>query len=103
MANLLADLPDDLPSELIETLAQSESVRIERIVSLGHVSPADFWYDQEENEWVALLSGGARLQFEDEEIELRPGDWIVIPAHRKHRVAWTKPGEHTVWLAVFYR
>lgn len=103
MVNLFADLPSVLPDELIETLAQSNTVRIERIVSLGHTSLGGFWYDQEENEWVALLSGGARLQFEDEEIELRPGDWIVIPAHRKHRVAWTKPSEHTVWLAVFYR
>ena len=27
-------------------------LRIERIVSEGHVSPEGFWYDQDEPEWV---------------------------------------------------
>jgi cupin 2 domain-containing protein len=52
-----------------------------------------------------VLAGGAGLVFEDEEDEkvLRPGDHIRIPAHKRHRVAWTAPDEETVWLAVFYR
>jgi cupin 2 domain-containing protein len=51
---------------------------------------------------VVLLSGGARLGFETGEIEVRPGDFVHIPAHQKHRVEWTTPAEPTIWLAVFY-
>jgi cupin 2 domain-containing protein len=51
--------------ERFETLAQSNSVRVERIVSRGHCSAPDFWYDQSEDEFVLVISGAARLQFED--------------------------------------
>ena len=77
-------------------------MRIERIVSQGHSSPHGFWYDQDQNEWVVLLKGAARLEFEDEKVELRHRDFINIPAHRKHRVDWTTPDEPTVWLGVRY-
>ena len=50
-----------------------------------------------------VLTGAAGLRFEDETIEMRAGDFVNIPAHRKHRVEWTTPDEPTVWLAVFYR
>ncbi len=102
--NLFADLPDTLPEELIEVLANNRHVRIERIVSTGHASPEGCWYDQEQTEWVVVLKGEAKLVFEGDEaaITMRPGDHVVIPAHRKHRVEWTTPDEPTVWLAVFY-
>ena len=102
--NLFADVPTDLPEELVETLVDASSVRVERIVSTGHASPADFWYDQPQNEWVIVLRGQARLLFEDEvePIEMKPGDFVNIPAHRKHRVEWTTPSEPTVWLAIHY-
>lgn len=102
--NLFANLPRQLPEELIETLAESDPVKIERIVSRGHKSPEDFWYDQETDEFVVLLSGAARLQIEGEEAvrELKPGDFLVIPAHKKHRVEWTAPDEESVWLAVHF-
>lgn len=100
--NLLHDLPSSVPTELFETLHDAANVRIERIVSYGHVSPPDFWYDQAEGEWILLLAGAARLQFEDREVELRPGDYLNIRAHERHRVAWTSPRETTIWLAVFY-
>ena len=102
MKNLLVDIPSELTDELVETLAGSDSVRIERIVSQGHASPADFWYDQPQNEWIVLLEGAAKVRFEHEVIELQPGDHLVIPAHRRHRVEWTSPNEPTVWLAVHY-
>lgn len=57
MQNLLANLPTDLPGELTDALVEHESVRVERIVSTGHASPEGFWYDQEEHEWVVLLTG----------------------------------------------
>lgn len=100
--NLMEDWPGNLPRELVSTLVADANTRIERIVSLGHASPEGFWYDQDEHEWVLVLRGAARLQFAEETIELGPGDYVNIPAHRKHRVAWTTPSEHTVWLAVFY-
>jgi len=102
MPNLLSSLPATLPDEITDTLVQAKHVRIERIVSEGHVSPPEFWYDQEENEFVLLAQGAARLRFEDSVIEMKPGDWIDIPAHRRHRVEWTTPDERTVWLVVFY-
>ena len=103
--NLFADLPADLPEELVEVLAEGAgSVRIERIVSHGHSSPDGFWYDQEVREWVVLLRGSAVLRFEDLErpVELIPGDWLEIAAHRRHRVESTNTVEPTVWLAVFF-
>ena len=72
------------------------------IVSHGHASSEGFWYDQDENEWVIVLTGTARLRFEEETVEMKPGDFVNIPSHRKHRVEWTTPGELTIWLAVFY-
>lgn len=104
MINLFSDLPARLAEELFETLVEHPHVRIERIVSTGHRSPPGFWYDQHEIEWVAVLKGEARLLFEgdDEPICMRPGDHVLIPAHRKHRVEWTTPTEPTVWLAVFF-
>ncbi|MCR9119889.1 MAG: cupin domain-containing protein [bacterium] len=102
MPENLFDFPSELPEELTQTLLQAGGVRIERIVSTGQSSPAGFWYDQTEHEWVVVLSGSARLEFEDEIQELAPGDYVNIPAGVKHRVAATSKHEPTVWLAVFY-
>jgi cupin 2 domain-containing protein len=101
-ADLPRDLPHDLPDELFTTLLQAPGVRIERIVSHGHQSPDGFWYDEPTGEWVIVLKGAAKIEFEDGMVELSPGDFIDIPAHRKHRVAWTTPDEPTIWLAVHY-
>lgn len=100
--NLFADLPLNLPKELVTILLDAADVRIERIVSHGHASAADFWYDQPQHEWVIVLKGAARLQFEDGMVEMKPGDFINIPAFKKHRVEWTTPDEPTVWLGVRY-
>src|SRR4051794_2649614 len=101
MTNLFADLPANLPAELVTTLLETADVRIERIISHGHASPADFWYDQAQHEWVIVLKGAARLRFEDETVEMKPGNFMNIPAHRKHRVEWMMPDEPTIWLAVY--
>jgi cupin 2 domain-containing protein len=102
MTNLFADLPLHMPDELVTTLLETADVRIERIVSHGHTSPEGFWYDQDRYEWVIVLQGAARLRFEDRIVELKPGDFTNIPAHKRHRVEWTTPDEPTVWLAVHY-
>lgn len=100
--NLFDDFPTDLPDELITTLLAAANVRIERVVSHGHASHDDFWYDQDQHEWVIVLKGAARLRFEDGIMEMTPGDFINIPAHKKHRVEWTTLDEPTIWLVVFY-
>ena len=103
LTNLFAGIPAVLPGELIQALLETPSVRIERIVSRGHASPEGFWYDQGTHEWVLLLTGAARLTIEGEgPIELRPGAFLDIPAHRRHRVEWTDPDRPTIWLVIHY-
>ena len=109
--NIFANLPaesgakrGDLGQERVDVLVQHPRVRIERIVSNGQASPEGFWYEQLENEWVVVLLGEARLQFEGnaEVLPLKSGEHVLIPANQRHRVAWTSPSEPTVWLAVFF-
>ncbi len=102
--NLFADLPRNALEEQVVELLSRPGVRVERIVSTGQASSAGFWYDQPQSEWVVVLRGEARVRFEDEAQPrtLRPGDFVDIAAHRRHRVEWTHPGEPTVWLAVHY-
>ena len=102
--NLFHDLPSSLPQELVQTLISAANVRIERIVSHGHASPEDLWYDQDQHEWVVVLKGAARLRFEGDvqPVAMKPGDFINIMAHTKHRVEWTTPDEPTIWLAFHY-
>lgn len=103
MENIFRNIPPSLPEEFFDTLVSSENLSIERIVSRGHTTPEGEWYDQGRNEFVLLLRGAARLEFEDGlEVNLCPGDCLDIPAHRRHRVAWTDETGDTVWLAVHY-
>ncbi len=101
-ANLFADIPDKLPLELFTTLLQRPGIKLERIVSRGHTTPEENWYDQDHDEWILLLSGRARLLCTEpeEEIELEPGSHLLIEAGRRHRVSWTDPEQDTVWLAL---
>lgn len=103
--NLFSPLPEAIPQEIFETLVHTEQWRLERIVSAGQTTPPGKWYDQETHEWVIVLSGSAKLRFADEPdlVVLQPGDYLLIPAHRRHRVEWTDPEHVTVWLALHYR
>lgn len=102
--NLMRNIPDAGSAEVVQTLAEGRSTKIERIVSLGQASPPGFWFDQPQHEFVVLIAGEAELRFEDEDQSrrLRPGDYVLIAAHRRHRVEWTSETERTVWLAVHY-
>ncbi|HEV3142349.1 MAG TPA: cupin domain-containing protein [Gemmataceae bacterium] len=104
-SNLFANILSAVPEEQIQSLLATETVRIERIVSMGHASPPGFWYDQDTHEWVLLLQGSARLRFEGEVeiVELTAGCYCNIPAHHRHRVESTDPAGPTIWLAVHYR
>jgi len=102
--NVFADIPATLPAERFDLLLQIETCRLERIVSIGHATPAGEWYDQERDEWVLLLQGQAGLRFADEDgvRVLDPGDYLWIPAHRRHRVEWTSRRPPAIWLALHF-
>ncbi|MCC6493865.1 MAG: cupin domain-containing protein [Pirellulales bacterium] len=99
----LYDLPQAVPEEVVMTLHEAAGLRIERIVSRGQASAEGFWYDQQEHEWVLVVQGGGRVEFENGEVrKLATGDHLFIPARTRHRVQWTDPAETTIWLAVHY-
>jgi cupin 2 domain-containing protein len=102
--NLLENICTNVTHELFDTLAESGTIRIERIVSDGHATPPGEWYDQEWDEWVLLVSGGATLLFDNDSasLVLAPGDYIMIPAGCRHRVEHTDTTQKTVWLAVHF-
>lgn len=101
--NIFSDLPTSFDKEIFEDILIRENVRIERIISYGQRSPESGWYDQEENEWVIVLSGSGRLMFEDEsQVELKAGDYLLISAHQRHKVVSTDTQQPTIWLAVFF-
>ncbi len=81
------------------TLFENSALKIERIVSHSHDSPEGFWYDQTEDEWVLVLRGAATLEFAGGDlVELKEGDFLLIPRRQKHRVCRTS--DATVWLAI---
>ena len=100
--DLFAGLATSSSEEEISILADSPGAKIERIVSNGQASPPGFWYEQDWTEWVFLISGSAGLQIEGEDAprNLRPGGYVEIPPHVRHRVEWTDADQPTVWLAV---
>ena len=102
--NIFSDIQKHVPDEILENILQTDQFKIERIISRGHSTADGKWYDQDKNEWVMVLKGSAGLLFEgnDKAVIMRTGDYINIPAHRKHRVEWTEPEEETIWLAIYY-
>lgn len=103
LKNIYDNLPLNLDEEFFEKLIETENFTLERIVSAGHSSPKDFWYDQDRNEFVIVISGSATIKYFDGEIfNLNPGDYLIIPAHQKHRVEKTSETEKTIWLAIHF-
>ncbi|MEH6451691.1 MAG: cupin domain-containing protein [Psychromonas sp.] len=103
MANIFSDIPSQLPNEIFEDILITEKLRIERIVSNGQSSPDTGWYDQDEIEWVMVLSGYGVIEYiNGDKVTLKQGDYLHIKAHQKHRVIETSSNEKTVWLAIFY-
>jgi len=103
IANICAPLPDARDGEVFETILETPGIRMERIISRGQTTPEGEWYDQERDEWVMLISGEARILFEESgEISLKAGDYLHIPARCRHRVTMTAPDRETVWLAIHY-
>lgn len=102
--NIFKEIPKEIPDEIFQKILSTDKLKIERILSKGHASPKEGWYDQNTNEWVILLKGKAKLTFKERKnpVELTPGDYINIPSHVKHRVEWTDPSQETIWLAIHY-
>ena len=86
-------------AESFTELARAGGARVERIASRA-VREGD-WYEQAWPEFVLLVAGSAALEFADgSRRNLQPGDWALLPALCRHRVAWTDPAGETLWLAV---
>ena len=86
-------------AESFVELARAGGGRVERIASRAVMDGA--WYEQAWPEFVMLVAGSAALELADgSRRELKPGDWALLPAQCRHRVAWTDPAVETLWLAV---
>lgn len=95
-----SDLPDE---EIFDQLYQNENIRIERIISCGQCSPPEFWYEQEDDEWVLLLQGEAVISYRNhEKVLMKTGDYLLIPAGIAHRVEMTSADPPCIWLAIFF-
>lgn len=99
--NLFA-IPGHLKDEeFFESLLPDRGILIERIISTGQASPPGFWYDQDRDELVMLLQGEAELAWPDgRTLSMGRGDWLLIPAHERHRVQWTSSDPPCIWLAI---
>ena len=100
--NIFEKIIVDKTEEFFFEIFKNETIKIEKIVSNGQISPEIFWYEQEKSEFILLLEGYAILEFENREVELKKGDCLNIEAFEKHRVKFTSLDEPTVWFAVFY-
>ena len=102
--NIYYNIPKPGGTEIFDELLSTGNMRIERIISHGEKTPDGEWYDQDWDEWVILLEGGAELRIEGQanHIKMNKGDYILLPAHCRHRVEWTDPEIDSIWLAVHF-
>jgi len=101
--NIFANIPENLDNEIFEEIFTKKDLKVERIISYGHITPEDEWYNQNNDEWVMVLEGEAMVSFKNRDaIKLKSGDYINIPAHTQHRVSWSIANKKTIWLAIHY-
>src|SRR6185437_12154823 len=79
--------------ELFLELLAHRNLVVEQILSGESSRPTA--YLQEQDEWVVVLAGGAAMTVDGEPVELRPGDWLFLPAGVPHTVERTEAG--TSW------
>ncbi len=90
--------------EQFTELIKGRSFTAEKIVSNGFKSPDNKWMSEDNDEWVMLLKGRAKLEFEEGVvINLKAGDYLLIPAHTKHRVIYTSKKPFCYWLAIYFK
>ncbi len=100
--NIFSKKINSQSDEVADTLYFSQNTKVERIISMGHKSPDGFWYNQSEDEFVILVQGSAKLEFENnEEICLEKGDSLLIPAYKKHRIIYTSINPQCIWICIF--
>lgn len=98
--DFLGNIPETSSNEIFQALAVNKNIKIERIISYGQTSPEGFWYDQKEDEFVLVLKGSAKIEYDDGRIfTLKESSSMYIPSGQKHRVIYTE--DPTVWLALF--
>ena len=98
--NLLENIPNSSKNEIFETIITNDNIKIERIISYGQTTPEDFWYDQNENEFVVVLKGKAIIKYDNNKVfKLKEGDSLFIPSKQKHKVIYTS--NPTIWLSIF--
>jgi cupin 2 domain-containing protein len=81
--------------ELAEEVHAFGGAVVEQILSGRLDAPAD--YRQEQDEWVVVLAGAARLEVDGETVELAAREWLFLPSGVPHRLLSTEP--RTEWLA----
>lgn len=103
LAQTLLNANPNTQDELVKPLAQTNGGRVELIVSTGQVSPPDFVYEQNEDEWVMVLQGEAVIEANGETHKMLAGNSLFLPKGLKHRVLYTSSRPPCLWLAVFWR
>lgn len=100
--NIYSKIPAIKDKEAFHTLLVNKKLKIERIISQGHVTEKGKWLKEERNEWVIVLKGAGKLRFRKDNrlIKLKAGNYVLIPKNTSHRVEWTSPRDKTIWLAV---
>jgi cupin 2 domain-containing protein len=84
-------------NEIFSTLFHNETLTIESIRS-NLKTPGEL-YDQDQDEWVLLIEGEAKIQIADEIRDMNSGDCLFLPKHTLHRVLSTS--ENAFWLCIF--
>jgi cupin 2 domain-containing protein len=98
--SFLDNIPIESSDEIFETIVTNEKVKIQRIISYGQITKDYYWYDQDEDEFVMILEGDAKIKYDDGSIySLSKGDSLYIKAHQKHQVVYTS--NPAIWLAIF--
>ncbi|MGH9150786.1 MAG: cupin domain-containing protein [Acidimicrobiales bacterium] len=89
-----AEAPTD--GEAVGELARLGPVTVEQILTGRLARPVD--YLQDHHEFVMVVAGAGTVEAAGQVFTLGPGEWMVLPAGRPHRLASAEPG--TSWLAV---
>ena len=50
--------------------------------------------------YTNILKNGSEIPINY--VLMKKGDYLIIPAHKRHRIEWTSPDKDTVWLSVHY-
>ncbi len=104
MSNIiLSDVPSSIPDEIFNDIIATENVRIERILSHGHSSPEQGWYDQDENEWVMVLEGQGVIEFEDGRVTTNAKGITSILPYLRNLGSWNRQRRRNYLASRVYR